>query len=95
VNAIGGLGFGFGALSFDSANNALWALAPVNNLSSQLFQISSSGIVSAPYFTLGDGFAELAAVPASQGASSPEPVTAAGIAAGLVSFAFRLKRRRA
>ena len=56
---VAALGYGFGALTYDDANNVTLVIDPVNNFSSQLFQITPSGTESDPLFTLGDGFVEL------------------------------------
>ena len=85
--AVAALGFGFGALTYDYPNNVLWAIDPVNNFSSQLYQITPSGTVSGPLFTLGDGFVELAA------ASVPEPASAAEVLAGLLGGVWFFRRR--
>jgi hypothetical protein len=69
VNTVGGLGYGFGALTYDPIGGQLWAIDPINNFSSQLFSLTTEGLVSAPYYTIGDGFVELAAAPVP----TPEP----------------------
>lgn len=93
VTTIGSLGFGFGALTYDATNNAFWALDPVNNFAAQLFQVSPTGIVSAPFFTLGDGFDELAVTQASVGTGVPEPAGALTLGAGLVLIAILSRRK--
>jgi hypothetical protein len=91
VNNVGGLGFGFGALTYDAANNVLWAIDPVNNVLSQLFQITTSGAVSSPFYTLGDGFVELAVTTTTAGV--PEPGAAVTLGAALIAMAFFLRRK--
>ena len=93
VNTVGGLGFGFGALTYDAASDVFWAIGPVNNAGSQLFQISPAGALSAPLFTLGDGFVELAVTQAPAPAS-PEPEVIAMTGSGLIGLGFLLRRRK-
>jgi hypothetical protein len=90
VNTVGGLGFGFGALTYDPVGNLLWAIDPVNNSSSQLFSLTTAGVVSAPYYTIGDGFAELAVAPAP----TPEPGTLLYVGAGWVLAVLYRKKVR-
>lgn len=85
------LGFGFGALTYDAANDVLWAIDPVSNAGSQLVQVSTAGIVSAPFLTLGDGFTELAVIPIST--QTPEPATPAMLGAGLTLVGLLFRRR--
>jgi hypothetical protein len=93
VNTVGGLGFGFGALTYDAAGDVLWAIGPVNNSGSQLFQVSPAGALSAPFFTLGDGFVELA-VTQAPAVGSPEPGVTAMTGAGLIGLGFFLRRNK-
>lgn len=90
VNTIAGLGFGFGALTYDASNNLFWAIGPVNNAGSQLFQVTAGGTVSSPFYTLGDGFAELAVGSVS---AVPEPNKAAFLLAGLILAAVFARKK--
>jgi hypothetical protein len=92
VNAAGALGFGYGALTYDAANDVFWAIDPVNNAGSNLIQISPAGAASAPLFTLGDGFVELAIAQAPF-TGTPEPAGAVMLGAGLILIGF-LRRRK-
>lgn len=90
VTSVGALGTDFGALTYDAAGNVLWAISPVNNAGSQLFQITTGGAVSSPFYTLGDGFVELAV---TQGSGVPEPAGAVMLGAGLILIVFRSRRK--
>lgn len=71
VQAVASPGTGFGGLTWDAAGNYFDAISPVSNIAGQVFGISPAGTETGPYLTLGDGFFELAAPPAS----APEPAT--------------------
>jgi hypothetical protein len=85
--AVSVLGFGFGALTYDVADDLLFALDPVNNAGAQLYSVTPAGSESGPLFTLGDGFVELAA-------PAPEPASAFEVGGILLGSAWLLRKMK-